>query len=250
MIEPHPFAEGQRVKLKSDGQDFVYPLAHAGSQGWVRKAFFDRLGTPLIYIEWDKRHWAYNGEEDKTTLAAHFEPVKEKVSKMPNTDDNADFTNTDGNADFMDFMAHAFEEYKKQRESKPEPTPEPKPEASFHLDGHQELMERMLEEARNMAKDPLGSLIDGVPWASRESYQEALKTVLTEALNDEAFLLVTIVRDEDGHLHPTYSNSFTTPESAIMLEAQLTRIGALAHSDTAMSLVNLLRAERKRREDG
>ncbi len=47
-------------------------------EGWVREKTHDEYGYPMVYIEWDKKHWAYNGERDGWTMEAHFDP-KEKV---------------------------------------------------------------------------------------------------------------------------------------------------------------------------
>lgn len=67
----------QRVRLKGNGEDGLYSLAAAGSEGWVRGQKLDPLGYPLVQIEWDRNHWTYNGESDKWTFEAHFDPIKE-----------------------------------------------------------------------------------------------------------------------------------------------------------------------------
>lgn len=68
----------QRVRLRGNGEDSLYSLAAAGSEGWVRAQKYDPLGYPLVQIEWDRNHWTYNGEADKWTFESHFDPIEEK----------------------------------------------------------------------------------------------------------------------------------------------------------------------------
>jgi uncharacterized protein YktA (UPF0223 family) len=72
----------QRVRLKSNGEDALYRAAHAGSEGWVRKHTKDEYGYPMIWIEWDTLHWAFNGETDMWTYESHFEIVNERLESM------------------------------------------------------------------------------------------------------------------------------------------------------------------------
>jgi spore coat protein CotH len=88
-IIKHKTKNDQRVKLKSNGEDSLYRLAGAGSEGWVRKQDKDKYGYPMIYIEWDRLHWTYNGEEDKWTYESHFETVNRE------SEDMQDFENDD-----------------------------------------------------------------------------------------------------------------------------------------------------------
>lgn len=81
--QPHTTRINQYVRLKLDGQDSLYQFAYAGAPGWVRGQDHDRLGYPQVFIEWDKNHWSYQGEPDKWALEAHFEPMEENVSQMP-----------------------------------------------------------------------------------------------------------------------------------------------------------------------
>jgi hypothetical protein len=76
MVTEFRFKPGQRVRLKDQPAE-VYPLAYVGSEGIVKKCEMDELGHhPMIYIEWDKDHWTYNGEKDMLTFEEHFEPVE------------------------------------------------------------------------------------------------------------------------------------------------------------------------------
>lgn len=76
----HKLRLEQRVKLKSDGQDALYAYAGAGSEGWVRQRDHDRLGVPMVFIEWDKDHWTFNGEPDLWTFEDHFIPAEEAMA--------------------------------------------------------------------------------------------------------------------------------------------------------------------------
>jgi hypothetical protein len=86
--QEHKVHENERVKLKSDGQDALYAFACAGSEGWVRKLDHDKLGYPMIFVEWDKDHWAYNGEPDKWVMEAHFDKIEDenKMAETPTPD--------------------------------------------------------------------------------------------------------------------------------------------------------------------
>jgi hypothetical protein len=107
-VEPqkHRFRKGQRIKLKSTGEDALYAFAAAGSPGWVRRKDFDNMGYPTIYVEWDKDHWSYNKEPDKWALEAHFEPDEESDMAAGDEDFMKRFKNADEFADaFRAFLA-------------------------------------------------------------------------------------------------------------------------------------------------
>jgi hypothetical protein len=70
----------QRVVIR-DAATHMYPMARAYNEGWVRRQQHDHLGYPLIYVEWDKDHWAYSGEEDRWVLEAHFDPVEDSMAE-------------------------------------------------------------------------------------------------------------------------------------------------------------------------
>lgn len=66
---------GMRVELLP-GREDVYDLAYPASRGVVRGIREDSYGYAQIYIDWDKDHWRYNGEEDLWTFASHFRPAE------------------------------------------------------------------------------------------------------------------------------------------------------------------------------
>jgi hypothetical protein len=78
--QEHRTKKDQRVVIK-DEATHMYPMARAYNEGWVRRQQHDHLGYPLIYVEWDKDHWAYSGEEDRWVMEAHFDPVEDSMAE-------------------------------------------------------------------------------------------------------------------------------------------------------------------------
>lgn len=195
----HKYDKDQRVKLLGDPSN-LYPLAGVGSEGWVRRLDHDSLGYPIIYVEWDKDHWTYNGERDEWTLEAHFEAVKEEEMAEPKKDD----------------------------------------------DPLQRLLEEALKGEQSPTKDRnvIRTMMESVKWPSKHALTETLTEAARQATNDEAFMLITVHKDEDGNLIPTIASCFTSPESAILLEAQLSRLAAIAHSDLAGNMIHGIMEER------
>lgn len=68
-----------RVRIK-DEVTHMYPSARVYNEGIVRRQIHDELGYPMIFVEWDKDHWAYSGEQDRLLLEAHFDPVEETMA--------------------------------------------------------------------------------------------------------------------------------------------------------------------------
>jgi hypothetical protein len=67
-----------RVKLREGVDPGLYNgFSRVGNEGWIRKRKRDRYGYPQVLIEWDKDHWAYNGQEDGWTWEGQFEAVEE-----------------------------------------------------------------------------------------------------------------------------------------------------------------------------
>lgn len=68
---------GERVSLKPEASE-IYPMARGYMEGIIDRHELDDLGYPMVWIKWDRKHWAYNGEADGWTMEAHFNPVKEE----------------------------------------------------------------------------------------------------------------------------------------------------------------------------
>src|ERR1700694_5904746 len=82
----HKFAKkNRRVRLREDKAD-VYTKAYAGSEATIRELGIDVGDFPMVFVEWDKKHWLYNGESDMWTFESHFDPVEEVT--MPEKDAN------------------------------------------------------------------------------------------------------------------------------------------------------------------
>src|ERR1700692_3942160 len=77
------------VELKGDVAD-IYTRAYPGSKAIVRKGRIDEDGFSLVYVEWDKDDWRYNGQFDGWTYTNHFKylemaPKKKKATKAKAT---------------------------------------------------------------------------------------------------------------------------------------------------------------------
>lgn len=75
--QEHKTHVNSRVRIK-DSVTHMYRSARAYGEGTVKATRHDDLGYPLIFVEWDKDHWAYSGEADGWTLEAHFDLVGEE----------------------------------------------------------------------------------------------------------------------------------------------------------------------------
>lgn len=80
MVESqeHTLKPKQIVRLK-DGFDDMYDWARVGAQGRVKDVTFESQGYPLAYIEWDKDHWTYEGQEDGWFFQSHFKVVEDST---------------------------------------------------------------------------------------------------------------------------------------------------------------------------
>ena len=84
------FKINTRVRLR-EGVDpaFFNGYSRVGNEGWIRKRKRDRYGYPEVLVEWDKDHWAYNGQPDCWTMEGQFEAVEEEMSdKAPDPNQN------------------------------------------------------------------------------------------------------------------------------------------------------------------
>jgi hypothetical protein len=75
----HHVKIGDRVRIK-DSVTHMYPRARVYNEGFVRALEHDKLGYPLIYVEWDRDHWAHSGEDDGWTDEAHFDLVEDQMA--------------------------------------------------------------------------------------------------------------------------------------------------------------------------
>jgi hypothetical protein len=86
------FAANTRVRLREGVDPGIYNgYSRVGNEGWIRKRKRDKYGYPQVLIEWDKDHWAYNGQEDGWTWEGHFDSVEE--TEMSERESNPEFEN-------------------------------------------------------------------------------------------------------------------------------------------------------------
>lgn len=85
------FKINTRVRLR-EGVDPVFfnGLARVGTEGWIKRRKRDRYGYPEVLVEWDRDHWAYNGQPDCWTMEGQFEAVEEDMSEAPDPKQNRD----------------------------------------------------------------------------------------------------------------------------------------------------------------
>jgi hypothetical protein len=83
------FMINTRVKLREGVDPGLYNgFSRVGNEGWIRKRKRDKYGYPQVLIEWDKDHWAYNGQEDGWTWEGQFEAVEENKMDDPTQQNN------------------------------------------------------------------------------------------------------------------------------------------------------------------
>jgi hypothetical protein len=187
------FKKNQRVRLKDQPAN-LYHRAFVGSEGWVRECREDEVGFPMVKIEWDKEHWAYNGERDMWTFEEHFEPVESEES-MPE------------NNDFLDRLA-AFiaEEQKRQADGK-----EPQDDTGSINDD-------VDRDAQYLA------VLDAAVEYAREAEAFLLVAVRREhsPVEGERFMLV-----------PDMYAVYKAEDAGILLETQLAHVAATFHQELA-----------------
>jgi hypothetical protein len=207
--QQHKLKKGQRVRLKADGQDSLYSMACAGSEGWIRKQDIDPLGYPMIYIEWDKNHWAYNGEQDRWTFESHFDPVEEN--------DMSDQQGSNPPPEFVNFMNSMWQQFQASQ------TPEPQAEEPPPLNE---------PESR-----PDGQLL------SDEEFAEALAKSVEVAKESDAFILITVDRSAipDSSvplLSPSIITCYRTAESGHVAELHMARFVAFAMESLSIDKIH------------
>lgn len=111
----------------------MYPNARVYNEGIVRKQTHDHHGYPMIFVEWDKDHWSYSGEEDRWVLEAHFDPVE------GNMEDNR-------NNDLAAALGKFLQDWQSGQKSEPEPKEDNRPQDEL---GYDEVLELAAKDARN-----------------------------------------------------------------------------------------------------
>lgn len=194
------------IRLKGEYPG-VYNLAPEGGVGYARKRAEDN-GYSMIYVEWDKSHWSYSGEQDMWTFEEHFELV-DKEEEMSEPD---------------------------KRKLPP-----------GLRDEMQEMLEEILEqygsgeEEEEKADEPL--VIISTP----EEHAELAEQLEAFGQRAEAFVLFGVRKiDKDGDiaLSPFALSSYKDAVAGIFLETQISQFSASAFTNVAVELMNMLKEQR------
>lgn len=168
------FPANTRVRLR-EGVDsgFYGGFSRVGCEGWVRRRKLDRYGYPQILVEWDKDHWAYNGQEDCWTWEGHFEAVgdismpeqpQQPKSQVPDDDEKFKALMRDISETFVKNTYDAIAAYRGEtspvgHEADPEPE-QPKATAETKPEIKEEDWETLVNEATKLlGKSPAYVLV-------------------------------------------------------------------------------------------
>lgn len=198
--QEHRVRENQRVKLKSDGQDALYAFACAGSEGWVRKLDHDKMGYPMVFIEWDKDHWAYNGEPDKWAMEAHFDKI-EDTEKMADTPPE----------DFQQFMQSMYNAWKGSQQ-----TPE-----------NETVDVEIVDESKVNGEAVFRKVVEKATEFLPTSDSFIVITVNREQPDGQD--IPTLI--------PRVFNFYKTTEGGLLAEMQLSKLGAIAHEELSIEAI-------------
>jgi hypothetical protein len=75
-MSEHPLHPGSKVALLP-GCEEVYKKASPGAQATITDTRIDEDGFNMVFVEWDKTHWRYSGQDDQWTYAEHFTAIDE-----------------------------------------------------------------------------------------------------------------------------------------------------------------------------
>lgn len=212
--QEHKLKKRQRVRLKSDGQDALYAAACAGSEGWVKNLQHDEYGYPMVYIKWDREHWAYNGEADRWALEAHFEPVEEEMSEKKN------------DKDLAESLIGFLQNWKQEDEDPPADDP------NTDVD---------IESGESEYLNP-------------EQYAEAVDRAAKIAAAADSFILIATRRKaiaelgDAAVLEPIAANGYQSEEGGIICEIQLGDFASYSHKSLAAEKIEQILKD-KREDD-
>jgi hypothetical protein len=197
----YQFDLNEYVKLRSEGQDSFYPFAMAGSPAWIRKQDHDDLGYPVVFVEWDKEHWSYNGEEDRWTMESHFEPIDpEEIEESEDMPENQ----------LPEELANLFKQFLESQGVMPKSEDNEAPSS--------EAIDQKYETA----------LDEGVEFA--KSADAFIILAIKKEGNDPREMVFS----------PAVFNSYKDEVSGIFLESQVSRLGALGHVEAAHLLARAI----------
>ncbi len=183
-----------RVRLKGDRSE-VYPRAFGSSEGIVKRHKEDDLGHHvMIYVEWDKDHWTYNGEEDMWTFEDHFDLVEESMEdeKKP---------------DFMDALKMLIEQHNPAND-----------------DGESEKVHQDKEEVLDIDKE-YSELLDEATARARADDCEAFVVIAVSRKE--------LSSANDPVLVPEVFSFYKTRAAGILLESQVSQLAGQSYLELA-----------------
>jgi len=204
------FPANTRVRLR-EGVDpgFYGGYSRVGSEGWVRRRKKDKYGYPQVLIEWDKDHWAYNGQEDCWTWEGHFEAVDEtQETQMPEQDDKPQPTSDDEFKAHIQAIAEKFvtNVYGAIAEHRGETPPTEEPEAEAEEDTEEKS--------------------DGKP--TEEDWEALLGEAMKSLGSTPAYVVIALERlSPEGAptmIVPRVFHASREPEYALIVQSQLANV--------------------------
>lgn len=204
--------EDCRVSLKNS-VDNVYLYALVESQGWVREQKIDDDGFHLVYIEWDKDHWRYNGQPDGWTFADHFNvigPPEPRVVEPEQIEPEEEPQVTINGINLPDFLAQL--------------TTAPEPEIEGEEEEPGDLYMKELMEAMDAASGAEGFIMISIRRAANPE-------------NPQELIFVPVV----------HTNSLTE-EAHVLLDVQLAECASQSYQEMMFNLMQVLTQRRKENE--
>lgn len=199
-----PFNKNDRVRIKNYIDPSLYQnLTTIGNEGLIKSYKEDSVGFPMVFIEWDKNHWTYNGAPDGWTYADHFEKVENSMAEQPKSAVEQVVAN------FAQELVAAFEQ---DKGAKTNPV-----------------------EDQIGALDEIEDIVNGPELNEIEKRRdEALEQIYDKLSESDAFIVIGVDRFEDetakhGGLAPFSMRFAVSPDAEIVSEAFLSTLAADAH---------------------
>lgn len=182
------FNVNTRVKLRGDvDPSFYNGFSRTGNEGWIRKRKRDRYGYPQVFIQWDKNHWAYNGQEDAWTWEGQFEAVEENVmAETPEEPSNTEEQIRDITENFVSSIFSALGQQQASISEEPEQSAEDNNQAEEAAQ-----WESLVNEASEAIVNSPGYLVIALEYAKApESPPMILPRVFQASIKPDYALIV------------------------------------------------------------
>jgi hypothetical protein len=195
---------GDHVRLREEVAD-IYVAAYAGAEGWVRNRMIDRMGNfKMVFVQWDRDHWLTNDQQDMWTYEDHFDKIEEEDEPVAEAPDKSDV------AKALNVLASALG------------------------------VEDANKGAENTDKDAEERAVEVTP-ENFQQFEAVLERAIEIARHSDAFLIATVEKEDapegsgaDFVLAPHIYSYALSPESAVLLDAQLSEITSASHQGLAM----------------